>query len=81
MDTSFVHGWYGPGIDAMVPEQYLYHTRTALSRYVPKMSLAQEHAFETFDIRPKVMEAQKAGLVDEFLELLDINQRNSARSA
>lgn len=78
VDTSFTGAWYGPGIDAMVPEKYRAGTIEALNKFIPKMTAEQEKAFETFDIRGKIEELEKLGNVEDFKMELETNQRDYA---
>lgn len=82
-DVSFTRGWYGPGIDAMVPKKYREGLIDSLNRFIPKMTPQQVRAFEEFDIRPTIEDLQNRNLVSSFHEKLEENQRefNSALKA
>lgn len=73
MDTSFTGAWYGKGMRDMVPERYRQGVQNAASKYIPQMTPAQERAFETFDIRPKIKEDSDEGRIEYFKELLAEN--------
>ncbi|MGP5292731.1 DUF6395 domain-containing protein [Brachybacterium tyrofermentans] len=76
-DYTFTTGWYGPGMDAMVPRKYLEETRRRASAYVPEMTKTQQHSFETFDITPNINVLSSEGRVHEFLGALKLNHAYS----
>lgn len=75
-DTSFLHGWYEPGMRAMVPEKYYEDTVARINKHIPMMTREQEAAFEGFDIRPKVEALTSSDLPDEFNEILDAGDKS-----
>ncbi|KQN95410.1 DUF6395 domain-containing protein [Arthrobacter sp. Leaf69] len=78
-DVSFLHSWYGPSIDPMVPERYRLVTSEAMAKYIPKMTAEQEEAFRAFDITP-VMDSKEDD-VEQFRAVVKENlaQRSQLR--
>lgn len=78
VDVSFTGAWYGPGIDAMVPEKYRASTIAAINRHIPQMTPEQENKFESFDIRPRIAALEERGIIDHFKNALEKNQDRAA---
>ena len=65
-DTSFIRGWYGPGMKEVVPEQYCSETIEKVNKFLPQMTREQEESFETFDLEGIISDAQESGAIDRW---------------
>lgn len=74
-DTSFIRGWYGPGLKEAVPELYYSETVEKINRFLPQMTRNQEESFENFDLVGIINDAKESGAVERWettlAEMLD----------
>lgn len=69
-DTSFIRGWYAPGMKEVVPEKYYSETVEKVKKFLPQMTREQEESFESFDLEQIISDAKESGAIDRWLATL-----------